>query len=219
MKDNKEEKGAKKVISIILTVITVLIFLLAIYILINIVVCRIKNKPVSLFGTSFAIVQTGSMEPDIKVGDLIVFHSVDYNNIKVGDVIVFTADENFGSSMQGCTIVHQVIAITEDGLVTKGVHNLSQDGGYREINEVLGICVYNSAAWGAIFSFLSKYGILIIIAVIAIPVIIKLIIKIVKLSKEGDEAEKPKQADGEEVVEGKEEESTEWDCNTEKTNE
>ncbi|MGN0804859.1 MAG: signal peptidase I [Candidatus Coproplasma sp.] len=215
--DKKEEKGAKKVFSIILTVLTVLIFLLATYILINIIVCRVKNKPVSLFGTSFAIVQTGSMEPDIKVGDLIVFRSVKYNNIKVGDVIVFTADESFDTSMRGCTIVHQVIGITDEGLVTKGVHNLSQDGGFREANEVLGLCVYNSAGWGAVFSFLSKYGILILIAVISIPVITKLIIKIVKLSKEGDEGEKPKEVDGESGAEDNAE--NEGECNSKKDNE
>lgn len=191
MTEKKEEKGAKKVFSIICTVLTVIIMLLAAYIVVNMVVCRAKNKPVNIFGTSFAIVQTGSMEPEIKVGDLIVFRSADYNSIKVGDNIVFVADESFDRNLQGLTVVHKVIEITDEGLVTKGVNNLSADGGFRDANELLGICVSNSAGWGAVFSFIGKYGFLIIIAAVSIPVIVKLIIKIVKLSKEKDEKEKP----------------------------
>jgi len=178
----------KKVLSVIGTVFTVIIFAFAAYLIINMVVSRIKNEPVKVFGYSFAIVQTGSMEPEIMTGDLIVFRSVDYGSIEVGDVIVFRADSSFGK-MEGQTIVHRVDEITDDGLVTKGVNektNPTADGGVRDESEVLGICIANSTFWGAIFTFLGKYGILFLILAIAIPVIVKLVIKIVKLSREKD---------------------------------
>lgn len=175
--------------SIIGTVLTVLVCALSAVILINIIICKVKNKPISFFGTSFAIVQTWSMEPEIMTGDLIVFHSYDYDDVKVGDVIVFVADENF-PQIVGKTVVHKVIAIEEEGIRTWGVNNSKPDGGFRERSELLGICTYNSATWGKIFVFFGKYGIFFILAIIAIPFIIKQAIKITKLSKnksgEGD---------------------------------
>lgn len=181
----------KKILSVIATVITALFCIATALILIKVVVSKVSGKPVSFFGTSFAIVVTPSMEPEIMTGDLIVFHTVSYDDIKVGDNIVFIADENFkdstGSSLNGSMIVHKVKEITENGIITKGVNNAVQDDGYREEGEVLGICTYNSSALGAIFTFLCKYGIIIILILIAVPIIVKLVLKIISYGKEAKE--------------------------------
>lgn len=185
--EKKTSSKAKRALSVICTVLTAVIFVLVALLLINLIVCRVQNKPVSFFGMSFAVVQTNSMEPEIMTGDLIVFKKVEYGSLKVGDNIVFKADENFrdgsGNSMSGLTIVHKIAEITEDGIVTRGVNNYRDDGGFRTDDEIYGICTANSAGWGKVFSFLGKYGILIIIALIAIPVIVTQTIKIVRLSK------------------------------------
>lgn len=195
MADKNETSTAKRVISIVCTVIAALIFALVALLLINMIICRAQNKPVSFFGTSFSVVQTNSMEPEIMTGDLIVFKKVDFATLKAGDNIVFRADDNFkdgnSNSIEGFTIVHKIVEVTNDGLVTKGVHNLKADGGFRTEGDIYGLCVSNSAVWGKIFSFLGKFGILIIIFIIAVPVIITQVIKIVKLSKHKEEKEKP----------------------------
>lgn len=180
---SKGKVPAKKIISIICTVITALIVALAVIVIINMIYCRANNKPVSFFGTSFAIVQTDSMEPEIMTGDLIVFHSCSYDDIKVGDYIVFTAGNGFGER-KGQSIVHEAVEITPEGIVTKGVHNDREDGEKVTKANLLGICTYNSAGWGKFFRFIIRYGILIIIAIVAVPFIVQQIIKIVKLSKE-----------------------------------
>lgn len=180
---SKGKPPVKKILSIICTVITALIVALAVIVIINMIYCRAKNKPVSFFGTSFAIVQTDSMEPAIMTGDLIVFHSCSYDDIKVGDYIVFTAGDKFGK-LKGQSIVHEAVEITPEGIVTKGVHNNSADTDKVTKSNLLGICTYNSAGWGKFFRFISKYGILIIVAIVAVPFIVQQIIKIVKLSKE-----------------------------------
>lgn len=188
MARDKEQSKHKRVLSVISTVITALIFALVAIILVNIIVCRTQNKPVSFFGISFSIVQTNSMENEIMTGDLIVFKSVDVKTLNIGDNIVFRADNNFkdgsGNSLAGYTIVHKIIEITDNGFVTKGVNNLEADGGFRSAGDIYGLCVSNSAFWGKIFSFLTKYGILILIAIIAIPVIVTQTIKIVRLAKQ-----------------------------------
>lgn len=204
MTSQKEKSKAKRVASVICTVLTAVIFVFAGVLLINMIVCRVQNKPVNFFGTSFAVVQTNSMEPEIMTGDLIVFKKINYAEIEVNDNIVFKADDNFrdgnGNSMAGFTIVHKVIAKTQDGLVTEGVNNLKADGGFRTEDEIYGVCVSNSATWGKIFSFLGKYGILIIIALVAVPIIVSQVLKIVKLSKEKN-AESEAQTNTGETVE------------------
>lgn len=202
---SKGKPPVKKILSVICTVLTVLIIVLAAIVVINMLYCRAKNKPVSFFGTSFAIVQTPSMEPYIMTGDLIVFHSCSYDDIEVGDYIVFVADDAFGK-MKGQSIVHAVKEITENGIVTQGLHNDKQDEGFREAKDILGICTFNSAGWGKVFSFIGKYGIFIIIILVFVPFAVKQIIKIVRLSK-NKQAEEISAADdgGKEITEPSEE--------------
>ena len=175
---NEKNKPVVKVFSIICTVLTAIILALTAVIIVNMIVCRAQNKPVSFFGTSFAIVQTNSMEPEIKVGDL----------------IVFVAGEGFDEAIKGQSVVHEAIAITENGITTKGVNNPSADRARVTADNLLGICTFNSAGWGAFSTFLSKYGIIFIIALIAIPFIVSQIIKIVKLSKQREEEKKAETA-------------------------
>lgn len=179
---SKGKVPVKKIISIIFTVLTVIIVALAAFVIINMIYCRAKNKPVSFFGVSFAIVQTNSMEPYILTGDLIVFKTCSYDDVKEGDYIVFTAGAEFGK-LKGQSIVHAAMEKTEDGIVTRGLHNPANDEKPVTAANLLGICTYNSAGWGKVFSFLGKYGIIIIIALVAVPFAVKQIIKIVKLSK------------------------------------
>ncbi len=192
--DEKDPK--KKVFSIIATVLTAIIAVAAVAAIINMIVCRVQKRPVSFFGTSFAIVQSDSMEPYIMTGDLIVFHSCKYEDVKVGDYIVFVAGDGFGQ-LKGQSIVHEAKAITESGIVTQGKNeltNLSPDKDLVTRDNLLGICTSNSAVWGRIFAFLAKYGIILLIAAIAVPVIVSQTIKIVKLSKEKNSPESAEQS-------------------------
>lgn len=189
MKDKQVKSKKVKVFSIICTVLAIAIVLLAAGIIVNVIVSKAKNKPVSIFGYSFSIVATESMYPEIEPGDLIIFRKCSYNDIKVGDNIVFFADAEIANATDsefilGQTIVHKVQEVTSYGLVTKGVKNQNADEGYREEAEILGICRFNSAFLGKVFKFLSKYGIIIIILVVAIPFIAIQIFKIVRFSKQ-----------------------------------
>lgn len=187
MKEAVEKPKKLKAFSIVCTVLTVIIAIIAAAILINVIIAKVRKEPVSFFGASFSIVETNSMEPEIKTGDLIIFRKCSFKDIKVNDNIVFVADNNFQKEIQGKTIVHKVQEITPDGIVTKGINNHSADKGYREANEIYGICTSHSTFWGKIFKFLSKFGIIIIILLIALPFIVGQIVKIVRLSKKKDE--------------------------------
>ena len=68
------------------------------------------------------VVLSGSMEPVIRTGSLcFVYRRADYEDICTGDIIAF--------HVQGGNLVtHRVIAVTEEGLETKGDANELSDG-------------------------------------------------------------------------------------------
>ena len=74
-------------------------------------------------GLRLCSVESGSMVPTIPTGSLcVVTTRADYEDIEVGDVVVYIR------ASDGKRIIHRVIEITEDGMVTKGDHNSIDDG-------------------------------------------------------------------------------------------
>lgn len=106
----------KKIINIGFTVLSLLIFILSIYILVFGTIAKNNNKLLNMFGYSVSVVPTNSMEgnaPDsIKQGAFIITKNVAYDSIEIGDIIVFQ-DSNLLK-------VHRVVDIKIDGLITKG---------------------------------------------------------------------------------------------------
>ncbi len=181
------KKLSVKIFSIACSVLTALIVALTCYVVICMIVARVQSKPISIFGTSFAIVQTSSMEPEIMTGDMIFFRDYDFDAVEVGDNIVFVAGESFGEQIRGQNIVHKVMAITADGLVTQGVNSKTNPAPDKELvtaDNFIGICTSHSTFWGHVFSFLSRYGILILLAIFVVPFAVAQVVKIIKLSKQ-----------------------------------
>ncbi|MBE0512628.1 signal peptidase I [Candidatus Bathyarchaeota archaeon] len=78
-------------------------------------------RPVSLAGdTHYEPVFTGSMEPAIPVGSIVVIKPVDPETLRVGDVICFKLS-------QPTSITHRIINITNEGFITKGDVNEDPD--------------------------------------------------------------------------------------------
>ena len=74
-----------------------------------------------LLGYRCYIVMSGSMEPQLPTGSLcLVDTRVEYETIGVGDVIVYAQHNGL--------VTHRVVAVTEDGLETKGDANDISDG-------------------------------------------------------------------------------------------
>jgi len=72
--------------------------------------------------TPVVAVFSGSMEKTFFKGDMMIVYGD--KNIKVGDVIVFDSPEK-----KYYPIIHRVIAIKDNGVVTKGDHNDASDEG------------------------------------------------------------------------------------------
>jgi signal peptidase I len=73
-------------------------------------------------GTEIPVVAvtSGSMEPTLQRGDLIVVQGQDFSDIAVGDVIIFKTEHT------GVPIIHRVIERDNTTLETKGDNNVNQ---------------------------------------------------------------------------------------------
>ena len=148
--------NVKKIISTLLTVV----FVFAVCFCFFVAIQSITRGYVSLGKTSFFRVITGSMEPSISVGELIMTDNINIEEVKVGDVVCFHLR---ASNMYGAVITHRVVDVffDEDGqvrLTTRGDANLSIDAEFVTSENFIGKMVWSSGKSAAsnIIAFLSS---------------------------------------------------------------
>jgi len=143
----------------IVTLLVLLILINAIFIIQSLV--SGQEMPLA-FGYGKAVVATGSMEPTIEPGDMIVFH--EQENYEVGDIVVFEA-ENF--------VTHRIVKTTGNGFITQGDANNTDDGEILR-EQMIGKVVLTVPKVGHAVDFLkSPFGILVLVigllALIEVP--------------------------------------------------
>ncbi len=92
----------RKIVNIISTVILVLLILLVIVLFIM----RASGKSPSIFGYQVLRVTTGSMEPELMVGNVIVVKETPIEEIHEGDIITY---ESRMGELSGKLITHRVV--------------------------------------------------------------------------------------------------------------
>lgn len=153
-------KLALKIIRITVNIILVAVFALLVlyngYVLINRYV--FKNGMPKFFGFSFAIVATGSMEPEISIGDFIV--NKDQDTYALGDVITF-----YDSQRQEY-VTHRIILVENENYLTKGDANNGADRFTVPKSAVVGKVVGKIPKVGNMVSFFqTPFGLFVLIAV------------------------------------------------------
>ncbi len=97
-----------------------------------------KDKVPNIFGFKPFMVLSGSMETEIRKGDLIITKIVDATTLKIDDVIAFRDAE-------GTVTTHRIIDIVEENqttyFITKGDNNSTQDRNLVELSDVEGIYI------------------------------------------------------------------------------
>lgn len=103
----------------------------------------LKQELPKLFGYSFLEVVSGSMEPNIHIGDLILIdtNATDY---QVGDIITFR--DEYASF-----VTHRIVSIDEKGITTKGDANRSEDPVFPS-SSVVGKLIYQFSGLGILLS-------------------------------------------------------------------
>lgn len=87
----------------------IIIVFLGLFILIEIVAPR---QTVKIFGFKPYYVMTSSMEPVLKVNDLIIVNNADVDSLEVGDIITFYADIDYDGESE--IVTHYINSITEN---------------------------------------------------------------------------------------------------------
>ena len=153
----------KRKIEFILFIILICILIFVVYLKF---VVQVKN--IKIFGYSFFIVKTGSMEPFIKPGELIIVK--EKNDYKVEDVITYKENDIY--------ITHRIIEKNGNKYTTKGDANNEKD---LEIlkKDIIGEIVFHSKILGVIIADYLKH-------IIIFYIVINLIIKVLDLKKRGD---------------------------------
>ena len=128
MLEGLKKIGENKVLKFLGNLIYTLIFIIAIFMLIVVVLQRVSNNSIGLGDYRIFTVATGSMVPEYEVGDILISGKIEAGDIKIGDDIVYKGKEG---SFKDRFVTHRVIYVSNgDGTyryVTKGIANTAED--------------------------------------------------------------------------------------------
>lgn len=180
---NIKNSKAFSVLRLIKNIICWVLIIILTFTLIVFLVTRIQGNTPTVFGYSVFRISSGSMEPELMIGDVILDKVVDENTeIAVGDVITFEG----GSQFDGKLVTHKVIKAPytdeygNEMLQTHGIANEIDDTPIS-ISQVRAKMICKIPFIDTLYNlFLSPSGLLIMILLI-ILVFIDEIINIVKI--------------------------------------
>lgn len=134
------QKTLKKIWNIVSTVLVALVVLCAVFLMGS-----------RLMGYRVYTVISGSMEPELSVGDLLYVKPVDPSTIKVGDDVTFVLNEDL------VVATHRVIAVDTESkhLHTKGIANDIEDAPVH-FNNVLGVVDFSIPLLGYVSDFIQN---------------------------------------------------------------
>ena len=170
-------KKWKKIVGGILTALLVIVLIICV---VFVVQTKVAKKPF-LFGKAVYFVVSASMEPTIKVGEVIIVEKVsDPDDLKKDDIITYHGKEG---SFAGKVVTHRIISegVVDGKITTCGDANHGISDPPITYDDVIGRYVKTSAfLTGAYKAFTNKYGFLFIIF---IPLLALLVVQIVNFRR------------------------------------
>ncbi len=178
----------KKVLGKIVGVLMVVGIVLEVILIAFILVMRLSDETPSLFGYNIFVVSTGSMEPELGVGDVIVCRSYDGGELNKGDVVTYLGKEG---EMRGKLITHKIVSVSGEGedrvIVTQGVANPVADPAIAP-SDVKAVFVYRTVLIGPIYKVITNiWGFIFLIVLPILAVIASEIVNLVKEWKHSKE--------------------------------
>lgn len=159
-----KEAKRKRIISICIYIILIPILVYNIILIIKAIV--IPNETPSFLGIKTYVIISGSMEPNIKIGDIVITQNIKRKeeSIKVGDVIAYRKGQT--------VITHRITNIEKDEngilrIATKGDNNNTEDNERILINNIEGKAIATIPKIGYITLLLKDKIIIILIFIIA----------------------------------------------------
>ena len=156
IKDSRRQKMQRR-ISALVTVLLILVVLLCVYVAVQV----FSNGYVNFGGYTMFRVVTGSMEPTIPTGALLVAQQTDIADVQVNDIICFMTQD---AQIWGKIVTHRVVEILNmaDGSVllrTQGDANLVADGYFVDQENIIGKVFWHTgdgSVLASVFSFFTN---------------------------------------------------------------
>jgi signal peptidase len=121
---NKMLKKLKNIYQTFIICLTFALFALTIYILIAGVNAAKNNEMMNIFGYTYSVVPTDSMEPEINVGDSVIGKKESYDDLDIGDDVIY----HYVYEDIDIYVVHRIIRYDEGyGFKTQGVNTNQED--------------------------------------------------------------------------------------------
>lgn len=117
-------KKLKNIYQTFVICLTFVLFALTIYILIAGVNAAKNNEMMSIFGYTYSVVPTDSMEPEINVGDSVIGKKESFDNLEIGDDVIY----HYVYEDIDIYVVHRIIRYDEGyGFKTQGINTTQED--------------------------------------------------------------------------------------------
>lgn len=125
------------------------------------------------FGCDIYAVISGSMEPAIPTGSLVLVKAVEDSTVEVDDVIAYYSDSDNGAIITHRVVDNQVIS---GQFITKGDANPSNDPTPVDYDRYIGKVIFSVKYLGYIASFLDQTaGKIAVVSVVLIAVLLNLL--------------------------------------------
>lgn len=174
------KEKAKKALKIVGRVLSIALIVIEVLIIIFLVVLKVQGNTPTLFGYQMYFIRTGSMEPYLEPGDVIISKKYDGGELvsgENGDVVTYRG--SIGNRAE--LITHRVIEVDGDEIITQGDANNIADSPITK-NEIEAVMVYKTVVIDKIYKVISTtWGFWLLIFM---PIAILIISEIVSLAKE-----------------------------------
>lgn len=141
-------------------------------------ITKFTGKTPTVFGYSLHRVSSGSMEPELTVGDVIINRDIESRDeVHIGDIVTFRGDSGFDNN----EVTHRVLVEPYDNgkgstvLVTKGDANIDDDGEI-EFSSVESKYIDKIGFLSGIYNFFfSQWGLIIFLFLLALILVDEII--------------------------------------------
>ena len=176
---------AKKVFSTFGKILSITFVVFEIVIIFFLVSSKMQGETPSLFGYQIYFIQTGSMEPYLEIGDVIVskkYGGEELSAGKDGDVITYLGKED---TYKGKLITHRVIEIDGDEIIAQGDANNTRDPAITK-DDIKAVMVYKTVIIDKFYKITSTvWGFLLLIVTPMLTIMVTEVVSIVKEIREG----------------------------------
>ncbi|EZH64918.1 hypothetical protein DH09_20640 [Bacillaceae bacterium JMAK1] len=181
----------KKVTSILSGTLTTLLTIILLVTVAAVVTTQVSDGEPSLFGYQIKTVLSGSMEPGIDTGSVILVRAVDEpRTYQVGDVVTF-------QTYEGPLVTHRIHEVVDGGqsYITKGDNNPLPDTQVLEPSMIVGEYIGITIPYlGHVFSFISSdVGVIMLFIIPGVILVLYSMFTIVQAFREVDRLSKEQQ--------------------------